>query len=70
MMVEQENPHLSYLLRLWSVQNNEGRRWRYSLENVQTGERHGFASLETLCAFLGEETSPESEDELADDVVE
>ncbi len=53
-MAKQENPHLSYLLRLWSVQNHEGRRWRCSLENVQTGERRAFASLEALYAFLSE----------------
>jgi hypothetical protein len=55
MMVEQENPHLSYLLRLWSVTNCEDRRWRCSLENVQTGERIGFANLEALHAFLDKE---------------
>ena len=49
-------PYLSYLLRLWMVQNQEGNVWRCSVEDVQTGERYGFASLESLCDFLREAT--------------
>ena len=41
----------SYLLQLWRVENNGG-CWRARLENVETGERQGFASLERLVEFL------------------
>jgi hypothetical protein len=46
----------SYLLRLWSSGSKAGRGWRASLEDPQTGERLGFASLERLFAFLQDQT--------------
>jgi hypothetical protein len=55
-MSDMGEPYLSYLLRLWMVQNQEGNVWRCSVEDVQTGELHGFASLESLCDFLCEAT--------------
>jgi hypothetical protein len=66
-MTKQEKPYLSYLLRLWSVQNQTHSTWRCSLENVQTGERHGFANLDALCVFLGEQIDPALEGCRADD---
>jgi len=42
-----------YLLRLWQVDGDDGRPvWRAALEDARTGERHGFADLARLCAFL------------------
>ena len=41
----------SYLLQLWRAEDDDG-CWRARLENVETGERQGFASLEMLVAFL------------------
>jgi hypothetical protein len=60
----------SYLLRLWQesagepaavelVDCDEPRAlplWRASLESPGTGERHGFASLEDLYAYLDKKT--------------
>ena len=40
-----------YLLRLWWVEDGDG-YWRARLENVDTGEAQGFASLEKLIEFL------------------
>jgi hypothetical protein len=40
------------LLRLWQTQQEGTLVWRASLESPHTGERHGFANLEDLCAFL------------------
>lgn len=57
-MIDREEPYLSYLLRMWVVKNQEGKLWRFSVENVQTGERTGFDSLESLCDFLCQETAP------------
>jgi hypothetical protein len=30
----------------------EGRAWRYSLEEVGSGERHGFATLDEFFSFM------------------
>lgn len=38
----------AYLLRCWM----EGSTWRYSLEEVGTGNRHGFATLDEFVSFL------------------
>lgn len=43
----------SYLLRLWRSDD----QWRASLQSVQSGERHMFADLESLLAFLVEQSS-------------
>jgi hypothetical protein len=48
-------PYRSYLLRLW-LEPNDPPAWRAMLESPANGERHGFASLETLFAFLEQET--------------
>ncbi len=44
--------YLSYLLRLWGAGQGAESTWRASLESPMTGERHGFASLKDLFAFL------------------
>ena len=51
-MSEKQQAYHSYLLRLWSVPGEDEETWRASLENPQTGERHGFASLDAMVAFL------------------
>ena len=46
----------AYLLRVWQADDADGRLvWRAALEDARTGERHGFADLERLCAFLEEQ---------------
>ena len=53
---ESRNPHQpdyqAYLLRLWRVEVNGQLAWRASLEQVDSGEKHGFCSLEELFAFI------------------
>ena len=44
----------SYILRLWQEQDQT---WRASLDDVQTGDRIGFADLETLFHFIQGHTS-------------
>jgi hypothetical protein len=51
----------SYLLRLWPAGSAGQLVWRASLENVQTGERLGFATLEQLFVFLMQQTEQTSE---------
>jgi hypothetical protein len=46
--------YYSYLLRMWQVPINDERTWRIQLENVQTGEKSGFASLENLLIYLNQ----------------
>lgn len=41
----------SFLLRLWVDGDS---KWRFSLEDPHTGERHGFANWEKLGEFLKE----------------
>ena len=42
----------AYLLRLWPTGAAGLPVWRASLENIQTSERLGFATLEQLFVFL------------------
>ena len=55
-MTAEQPGYLAYLLRLWQVKTDEGPVWRASVESPHTGERHGFANLELLFAFLEEQT--------------
>ena len=43
--------YFSYLMRLWRIEN-DGDAWRVRLENVETGEVLGFASLEKMTEYL------------------
>ncbi len=45
-----ESEYQSYLLRLW--RSGDGSGWRVMLEQIGSHQRHGFADLESLCAFL------------------
>jgi hypothetical protein len=49
-------PYFSYLLRLWLAGDGDPPQWRASLENPRTGEQRGFADLQSLHAFLREQT--------------
>jgi hypothetical protein len=44
----------AYLLRLWQTGEGESAVWRVLLEDPRTGERHGFADLDSFFAFLQE----------------
>lgn len=45
-------PYLAYMLRLWSSEQDGNPVWRASLENAHDSERHVFADMESLIAFL------------------
>lgn len=51
----EQQDYLSYLLRLWRV-NEEETGWRASLESSYTGGRKGFANLDALFDFLRNRT--------------
>jgi len=44
----------AYLLRLWQTGEDEAAGWLASLEDPRTGERRGFADLDSLFDFLNE----------------
>jgi hypothetical protein len=54
--------YLAYLLRLWQVDGNGDPAWRASLEDSRTGERRGFAGLESLVAYLREQLRGDPKD--------
>jgi hypothetical protein len=65
-----EQRYLSYLLRIWQTCDGQKEIWRASLESPGTGERRGFADLESLFAFLaaevGKDRSPDQLDKCQD----
>ena len=46
--------YFSYLLRIWQ-EERQGGACRASLEDVDTGEQRGFASLDDLLVFLNQQ---------------
>ena len=54
MLDEAHFPYQVYMLRLW--RNGTQTPWRAALEHARTGERHAFAELTDLFAFLEAET--------------
>jgi len=45
----------AYLLRCWEERTgspDSSTTWRFAVEKVGGGERHGFATLEAVLAFL------------------
>jgi len=45
----------SYWLRCWevrSIHQEQAAAWRFSLENPQTGDKHGFNDLKALMDYL------------------
>jgi hypothetical protein len=52
----------AYVLRFWREGGppaDPPAVWRFSLEDVETGERRGFINLDTLVAFLRTLSAPE-----------
>jgi len=58
-----EMGYRSFLLRLWRVDTEGKRAWRFSLENSVTGERRGFANLGELLVFLLDEVCDGQDDD-------
>ena len=56
-MITEQQRYLAYMLRLWQVGGEGEPVWRASLESPHTGERYGFANLESLITFLEEEAT-------------
>ncbi len=57
-MAKQERRYWAFMLRLWQVGSGRAIAWRASLEDPHTGERKGFADLDSLLAFLKDQIEP------------
>ncbi len=55
-MENQKPDYRSFMLRIW-IEQTDGNKWRFSLEDTQTGKRKGFANINQLKAYLDEITS-------------
>lgn len=44
------------LLRFWEERGRDAGSWRFTVEDPQTGERHGFGDFDLLVAWLRSET--------------
>jgi len=53
--------YIAQLLRLWQAEANGRLGWRASLQDVATGQRRHFGSLEALVAYLRELTGESGE---------
>ena len=62
-MAARERRYLSFLLRLWRINQNSNETWRASLEDPRTGEQRGFASLDLMMEFLLEQLQQTAGDE-------
>ena len=51
-----ERHYQAYLLRCWAEPMAETVIWRFSLENISSGKRIGFAKLSDVLKFLDEQT--------------
>jgi hypothetical protein len=60
-MGNEQRQYRSYLLRLWQARSHGAWVWYASLEDPRTGERHGFAALERLFAFLKHQTPSDTQ---------
>ena len=64
-MKNQKPAYRSFMLRIW-IEQTDGNKWRFSLEDTRTGKRRGFASAEKLIVYLEEITryTPNSSEEM------
>ena len=55
-MIHNEPPrYRAFMLRCWEVRSPDPdglTTWRFGVEDPHTGQKHGFADLEALAAFL------------------
>lgn len=49
-----ERTRHAYLFHMWAEPRRGGKEpiWRFSLEEVESGARHGFGNFDTLVGFL------------------
>ena len=66
-MNREQQRYISYLLRLWQTESDDGLVWRASLESPQSGERVGFTSLACLFGYLEREMR---DNELQEDLLQ
>lgn len=57
-MSADQSRYIALLVRLWQPGHDSEPTWHASVENPHTAERHYFANLEALFAFLVAQTTP------------
>jgi hypothetical protein len=57
-MANERRRYIAYLLRPWRPDNDDRLTWHASLEDPHSGERKGFADLESMFLFLKEQLDP------------
>lgn len=64
--MKKQTDYHAYLLRCWQEgdASKDYRTWRFSLEGVQNNQRHGFADLQALLAFLQQIIQPKNDSEM------
>jgi hypothetical protein len=62
-MSGRSDEYRSYLLRIWRSGRSASSGWRASLEDIHTGQRHSFASLDAAFTFLDLQTEPRADDQ-------
>lgn len=53
-MVDNNRGYQAYLIRLWQARSGGQVVWRASAQDAHSGQRHAFAGLAQLFAFLEE----------------
>ncbi len=67
-MLDQPPSYRTYLIRCWEERSRDLTAptvWRFSLEDPQTGQRRGFASLEKMMGFIRGELAGDQAKETA-----
>lgn len=62
-MTGEQLSYISYMLRLWRVNEADGSVWRASLEDPHTGRRIGFDNVEGLFTFLRQQLDSADSDQ-------
>jgi hypothetical protein len=68
-MMPLKKRYIAYMLRLWQGHSAGRADWQASLEEPHSGKQIGFADLESLLAYLKDQTNKERESDasLADE---
>ncbi|MEM7128313.1 MAG: hypothetical protein AAF702_18420 [Chloroflexota bacterium] len=61
-----ERDYRAYILRCWSEQYDDSPIWRFSLEEIPSGQRMGFSNLTAVADFLRKQIENKGEQTMID----